>query len=536
MLIGAMSNLSAQPDPRFAPMDWVQYRQTGDITSISEGFTYVYFGTESGGILRYHAFGRRFEAPITQAQGISSNTVTAVHFDRETGILWAGTDRSLEYSFNHIGDWRKIHLLDIGLDRYTRIDQIGSSKEALWIRAGSLFIKLDRSSGILLGMFASPDVDDVEWSSGRLSAMDIPTHILDTYSVMDGWLYIHDGFLGPNGKRAFIRTAHTGKFRDIWIGGSDGMIFLGDTQMKALTPVQSGLANSDVMSLFVRNSIWIGGRSNQDAKGITQFFPKRHEFYPVEFDVTLNMDPQPVYEILEMDNEVWFGGMDGVMIYNKKKDYWRFYGSERGFPMGRVRSMVEIEDYVWVAASRGLSRISKKTKRLTQTEIGDKLKDVFIYDLVEADGDLWIATEYQLMVYSAEDNTLTNFRHVGHVSDIAERMDGLFQFTALAHFGNTLAAATSFGIIGFDFKTQKWSVLAEPSKYAGSFPKSLAGTKQHLFIGTDTGLFRVDTKEDFFRSYNYPFIGQVNDMYIEKNKIWLGTTEGLIMFRWKKDL
>lgn len=536
VFIGVFSFLSAQPDPRFAPMDWVQYRQTGDITSITEGFTYVYFGSESGGILRYHGFGRRFEEPITRAQGISSNTVTAVHFDRETGILWAGTDQSLEYSFNHEGDWHRISLIDIGLDRYTRIDQIGSSKESLWIRSGSLFIKLDRSSGILLGMFSAPDVEDVQWSSGRLSAMDIPTDILESYSVMDGWLYIYDGFLGPKGKRAFIRTAHTGKFRDIWIGCSDGMIFLGDTQMKALTPVQSGLANSDVMTLFIKNGIWIGGRWNKDAKGITHFFPKRQEFYPVEFDVTLNMNPQPVYEILEMKNEVWFGGMDGVMIYNKQKDYWRFYGSERGFPMGRVRGMVEMDEFVWVAASRGLTRISKKTKRLTQTEIGDRLKDVFIYDLIEADGDLWIATEYQLMIYSTEDNTLKNFRNVGHVSEIAERMDGLFQFTALAYFGNTLAAATSFGIIGFDFETQKWSVLAEPSKYAGSIPKSLAGTKQHLFIGTDTGLFRVDTKDDFFRIYNYPFIGQVNDMYINKNQLWLGTSEGLVMFRWKKDL
>ena len=517
-------------------MDWVQYRQNGDITSISEGFTYVYFGTENGGILRYQNYGKRFEEPITRAQGLASNTITAIHFDRDTGILWAATNQSLEYSFNHEGDWHRVSLVDIGLNRNTRIEQIGSSKESLWVRSGSLFIKLDRSSGIMLGMFSSPDIDDIDWSSGRLSAMDIPTNILESYSVLDGWLYVQDGFLSPKGKRAFIRTAHTGKFKDIWIGCSDGMIFLGGTQMKALTPIQSGLANSDVMSLFGKNGLWIGGRWSKESKGITQFFPKRHVFHPVEFDLTLNMDNLPVYEILEIDNEVWFGSMDGVMIYNKKKDYWRFYGSERGFPMGRVRAMVAIDEIVWVATSRGISGISKETKRLKNTELGDKLKGVFIYDLIEVEGDLWIATEYKLMVYSSQENSLTNFRNVGQISAIAEREIGLFQFTALAHYGNTLAAATSFGIIGLDLQTQKWSVLSEPSKYGGSIPKSLAGTKQHLFIGTDNGIFRVDTNNDFFRMYNYPFIGQVNDLYIDKNLLWLGTSEGLIMFRWKKDL
>ena len=514
----------------------MQYRQTGDITSISEGFTYVYFGTESGGILRYHSYGKRFEEPITRAQVISSNTVTAVHFDSETGILWAGTDESLEYSFDHEGDWRKIQLLDIGLDRYTRIDQIGSSKEFLWIRSGSLFIKLDRSSGIMLGMFSSPDSEKIWWSSGRLTAAEVPTNVLDSYNVMDGWLYIHDGFLGPGGKRAFIRTAHTGKFRDVWIGCSDGMIFLGGSQMKALSPLQFGLINNDVMSLSYKNGIWVGGRWNADAKGITHYYPNRNEFISAEFDLTLNMDNMPIYDILEIDDEVWFGSMNGVMIYNKQKDYWRFYGSERGFPMGRTRGMVETENHVWVASSRGISRISKKTKRLTQTDLGDKMKDVFIYDLLGVQGDLWIATEYQLLVYSEEDNSLKNFRSVGNTSGIADRMDGLFQFTALAHAGETVAAATSSGIIGYSQNTRSWSILAEPSKYGASIPRSLALSKQHLFIGTESGFYRVDMKENFFRPYNYPFIGHVNDMYIEKGKLWLGTSEGLIVFHWTKDL
>ena len=44
-------SLFAQPDSRFRAFDWTLYRGAGAINSISEGYTYAYIGTESGGPL-----------------------------------------------------------------------------------------------------------------------------------------------------------------------------------------------------------------------------------------------------------------------------------------------------------------------------------------------------------------------------------------------------------------------------------------------------------------------------------------------------
>ena len=69
----------AQPELRFDTFDWVQYRQTGKVNSITFGDRFTYIGTQSGGVMRFNFYSERFEEPITRAQGLHSNTVTAIH-------------------------------------------------------------------------------------------------------------------------------------------------------------------------------------------------------------------------------------------------------------------------------------------------------------------------------------------------------------------------------------------------------------------------------------------------------------------------
>ena len=88
-----------QPSSRHDPFDWIIYRKPGTIRSFAEGFSYIYIGTESAGIYRYSIYGDRFESPITRAQGLANNEITAIHFDKRTGTLWAATDESLDYTY-----------------------------------------------------------------------------------------------------------------------------------------------------------------------------------------------------------------------------------------------------------------------------------------------------------------------------------------------------------------------------------------------------------------------------------------------------
>ena len=57
--------------------------------------------------------------------------------------------------------------------------------------------------------------------------------------------------------------------------------------------------------------------------------------------------------------------------------------------------------------------------------------------------------------------------------------------------------------------------------------------KNIVFIATENGIVQYDMKKNLMDVFNYSFIGQVNDIYIKGRKIWLGTTEGLISYRYK---
>ena len=56
-----LSCINAQVDQRFDLYDWEILGYNESINSISEGYQYVFFATNSNGILRYNKFSRLFD-------------------------------------------------------------------------------------------------------------------------------------------------------------------------------------------------------------------------------------------------------------------------------------------------------------------------------------------------------------------------------------------------------------------------------------------------------------------------------------------
>ncbi len=229
--------LISQPDSRFDTFDWVAYRQIGTINSITEGYNFTYFATSNAGILRLQLYQNRFADPITMAQGLTDNQILAIHFDKSTGILWAASKEFLEYSYNAEGNWFHINLVDAGLHRNALVQQIGSSQNYLWINAESTFLKLDKVSGIVMGILPLPDEDDINWSSKHEYNLDLPEK-LQNYTIMDGWMMNYNQFIDP--VREKYNTNHLSYLNNnkVYIGLEDGTIFSGDVQMETFYPLE----------------------------------------------------------------------------------------------------------------------------------------------------------------------------------------------------------------------------------------------------------------------------------------------------------
>ena len=526
-----------QINSRHDPFDWVMYRKPGIIKSFTEGLSYIYIATESAGIFRYSFYGNQFEYPITQAQGLSSNQVSAIHFDRMTGILWVANEKNIEYSFNAEGNWISRSLDNYNLLSGVVIEQIGSSNNYLWLLAGSLYLKLDRTSGMLLGSFTYPDEMEIEWSSGPMRYSRNVDDILMDYTVMDGWLLNLNSFISPKGKNIYISTIYTSDNNTIWVGTDGGIIFQGDPYMKSFYPIKYGLANTDVQTFTHSFPSWLGGRNFSGEVGsLSLVDPYQSYFDWYEGELLINVDYLDVFENCKVDDEYWFGGIGSIIVYDSKRDFWRTLDASRGVPYGEIRYFEPDTNFIWAASNYEIKKINTKTKRSVSTGLSKILKNGYINGLSLIDSYLWITTEYKLLCYNTDSEVIVPFNYIGNINEINDRIDIITKFYTTFYDGIKLYVATNQGIIAYNNVNSTWGLIAEPTIYDNKVVKKLYVYKKQLFIVTDNDLIRLKMKKGFHRKYDYQFMGTINDIFVENNDLWLATNNGLIQFKWKKDL
>jgi len=526
--------LMAQPDPKFDSFDWVLYSDPNAINSISEGNEYVYFGTESGGILRYNYYGQYFEEAITTAQGLPENRITAVYFDHYTGILWAATSDKLNYSYTALGDWYSIDLSEYGLNSGSELIQIGSSEEYIWARTLTMNIKCDHASGIFLGQFITPDQNEIYWSSDQFFPYDDFSQLLGDYSIAGKWNIFGNGLIGPYGQTVGITTYYRGEHSNSWIGSSTGIILHSLPGMNSFEAIEYGLNTTDIQFILPGSGFWLGGQIAMDQEsGISRFDPGRSVFERYYFDEFLGMQLQSSYSGLVVDDEIWIGGEGQILIYNNKKDDWNTINELHGITSGKILTMTQDSSSVWVGSTRGLSRISKSTKRSIFTGLESYYNERFVYFLFQHDNEIWIGTDYEVKIFDFEENIVYDLGQL--IGDKIVNYSVMKYFTAYTSFEGKIYIGSQNGIIVYDPISTTFSLI-QSGLYNNAIIRKMVVSDDYLWLIANNILFRIGRDGSSVRQYNYNFIGTLNDLYISGDYLWLGSSSGLIKFNWQRDL
>ena len=101
---------------------------------------------------------------------------------------------------------------------------------------------------------------------------------------------------------------------------------------------------------------------------------------------------------------------------------------------------------------------------------------------------------------------------------------------------NLVYVAGNLGIAGYDSELEEWKLISSSVVYGGEIVYSMEINEKFLFLGTSNGFCRINIKTGQIRNYNYPFIGQVNDLILDDNILWVGSNNGFIKFKWKIDI
>lgn len=535
LLISVLFNqINAQQDNRYDPFDWVLYTQLGDITSITEGYSYLYVGTEFGGVVRIQRYGYYFDNSITTAQGLKENNVSAVHFDHSTGNLWIVTQNYIHSSHTREGSWSINRIQEWGLPSNSRIVQMGSSKDYIWIQLGTSFVKLDHISGIFLGAFPYPDEESIDWSE-CINYPNYSTTVLNEYSLTDGWTMVGDSNINPWGNYRRTTVFHIGREGDVILGTEDGTIFVGNNQMKLLEPIIAGLGNRDTQFITGENGYYLGGRRSNVTQGLTYFDPSRKLIEIDSFENHINLTPGSYYCSVYLKDEIWYGGNNMIAVYNEKEDFWRTLDETRGFYGQVIKDMVADSEYVWVASSSGLFRMNQNDKRVYQYGFEEIFDHRYIFDIELIDGLLWVASDYNLNIVDLSKEKIMSHKNIGILSGMKGMEDVLSGFKVIEVYNNDVMVSTKQGVWNFNNRSKTWTELVDASVFAGKEIKAMARNDKYIFLATNEGFIRYDINDRFIRDYQYEFLGKINDLKVEKNYLWLATTNGLIKFKWTKD-
>jgi len=534
LILTVISHVNSQPDNRYDPFDWVLYRQLGEITSITEGFAYIYIGTESGGVVRIQRIGHNLEEPLTTAQGLKSNYISAVHFDRYTGNLWITAGNYIHSSHSREGNWYINNMDEWGLPNQTKIIRMGSSPNYVWIQTGSGYIKLDHISGIYLGTYTYPDNEKIYWNSSWLYP-EFDMNKLNEYSLSNGWMLVGGSAVNPSGRDLRITVFYIGPDGDVVLGLTDGTIFVGDNRLKFLDPVTAGLGNNDVQFILDEKTFIIGGRLSSKTIGFT-YFDHRRGFLEISgFDENINLTTGPYYCAVRVGEEIWYGGNEMIAVHNEKDAFWRTLDETRGFSGSIITALEADSEFVWIASSSGISRLNQRNKRENPLGFEKMFKYVYIYDIELVNNQLWIASDYDLNIVDLSEERVVNFKRLGSLGNLSGMENVLTGFKVLALYNNEIMVSTKHGIWSYNFSTKSWIELVDASVFAGGEILAMTRYKKYIFLATNDGFIRYDIKDRFISDYYYDFIGEIHDMKVDKKHLWLGTSNGLIKFKWTKD-
>ena len=494
-------------------------RQNESINSISEGYQYVFFATNANGILRFNKFSRKFDSNIYLGQGIKSKEIKHVYFDKNTGILWIIGNEGIEFSNDRKGNWNNIEFQRLNVKSSRNIEDFGASRNFLWIKTNSRYIKLDHVSATFLGVFAYPDESNIDWGDINFNSnYKFNNFSLEDYFIEQGWLLSNKSASDNNGVfhnyKTFLKTQNGFS----WIGLSNGQLLFIDDFSKTITPKDVGISVSIPLTISIGKKLWIAGINNNQYSSITSIennFSKVRNFLETNYSGFFRSD---FYSSEYIDGEVWFGSDGKVIIYDERNDFFRTLGYEKGIPIQKIEFIKYFNDKVYIASYSELIVLDIKSKKIVNSQISDLIKknNLFIDFLEVVENKLYITLDGRTYLFDENENI--NFDKFEYLVKDNFRVEGIYGY------GEYLFFSSKKGILNL-----RDNELIPSSLYFNFRVNDVLKLNNILYIGTSGGLAIYDLElKQLNNFYDFSFIRNIFKVELVGDFLVLLTSTGLI--------
>lgn len=213
-----------------------------------------------------------------------------------------------------------------------------------------------------------------------------------------------------------------------------------------------------------------------------------------------------------------------------QENHFYHYGLEEGLSQETVLSLLkDSSGFLWIGTQDGLNRFDGDSFTVFKNNVEDSTSiiDNYINTLLEhKNKTIWIGTATNgVCYYNPEFNTFTKIGNKRlHCNDLTQDKNGTI-YACYLDAGLSVFKFKNNAIIETDvpfFKEQKHKLTA------------LKTNSQNIYVGTKEGkLFSANSSDEVLVFNEIIFdkkLSTINDIFIDNNNIWLGTSLGLYVY------
>ena len=491
--------LSADRFTQYTINDWVSYAPALHITSVDIDENFIYFGSRSGGILRFDKYSEEWKPPFTTSSGLRSNTIFKVVYNQTDGSLYAQTPE--------------------GIDVYRPAEKFWRPATDFRMPPSRMPSKLDLSG------FSKNNNDRFRFPPlYRPSNSELP----DFFTRVSIMYHLGGIFYDRHNRQYQFTDRITDSWRRLWIGSDGYGPLMADLDHTFLKAIPQSIPDISPRDLYIDgDDIWIGGLRKSDAPaGITHWdqYEDLWEYFEA-FSIS-ELYKDDVFAIDGNEKYIFFATIHGLAILDKRKMKWKTVDSRDGLEGDWVYDVLSFQDKVYIATLYGLNWLNLPSFEPHESH-ETTLDNVQVNQLAHDDSSIWAATKFGL--YQIDPITDGIIFH-GSRAVLPD-----YNLTAVEVIGKEIWIANRSGIAYWDRKSDEWHSF--PGLILGAEIRDIAKTKNTIWFATDIGLLKYDRKQDYWRLFTKDDGLIDNDTYhleVDGKHIWISTEMGLTSFRWRR--
>jgi hypothetical protein len=479
--------------------DWISYAPALEITSIEIDQNYIYFGSRTGGILRYDKYEDSWDFPFTTSSGLRSNIIYQVAYNAEENFLYAETPA--------------------GIDVYKPAEKFWQPSTRSYLPAKRVPDKLEYENFLRS-----------QKSSNRFPVFYRPANReLPDFFTDRSFIYHLGGYVFDRYNRQFDFTDRVvDSWQRLWVGTNGIGPMMAELDHIHLESMPQSIPNISPRDIYIdENIFWIGGfRSDNSVGGITRWDTNNDEWQYIEASFSPQIYTDDVLAITGEGKYVLFATTYGLTTYNKKKDRWKTYDIREGLEGNKILDIVVHGDTAYVATEYGLNWIDLLSMEIYQPS-HDILDNVQINQLTHDGELLWAATRYGLYSIDTFNDVITFHSSKAVLPD--------YNPTAIEIVNDQIWIANRYGIAYWDRTFDQWRSF--PALNFQGEIRDIATSGKFIWFATNRGLLKYSPDNNYWRIFDE------RDGLINKNvfrldpqgrHLWISTEKGLTSFRWKR--